>query len=376
MGATSTISPTPGPPVPDFLRPLDFSQLDGWAHDDHSAALACFANWVRTRPSCDDPWSRALAQIGRRLADTAIADNATARAFFEAEFVPHAPDPETGLLTAYYEPEHAASRTVTDRFRYPLYRRPPDLIELDDANRPSHMDSSFRFARRTGSQISEYFDRGAIQGGCLADRGLELFWLADPVDVFFIHIQGSARLRLDDNTTARVSYAAKTGHPYTAVGAVMIERGLIDRDNVSMQSIRRWLKEHPDRIDEILAHNRSYIFFQEIDHCDETVGPIAAAGVALTPGRSLAVDDELYPYGSPVWLTSSEPLPDSQTALNRLTIAQDTGSAIVGAARGDLFIGSGDAAGRTAGLVKHRTRFVVLIPRRLHNERGGQRDGQ
>lgn len=350
------------------LLPLGFADLPGWADDDHAAAFAAFrrsAAMLAEHP----PKQRglgidaaALAGILARAADLPeTLGRSAARAFFETWFAPRAVVPPSGhgFFTGYYEPEVAGSRVRTADFTVPLLAPPDDLVEFDPAEPPPGIDPALRFARRTADGYSEYADRGAIMAGALDGRGLELVWLADPVDAFFIHIQGAARIRLGDGSTLRLTYAAKSGHPYTPVGRVLIERGALAPGTATMPAIRAWLADHADEAAGVMAANRSYIFFREAPVVDDMLGPVAAAKVPLTPGRSLAVDRLLHSFHLPVWIETT--LPD-RSRFNRLVIAQDTGSAIVGPARGDIFFGSGDAAGAIAGEMRAEGRFIVLAP--------------
>jgi membrane-bound lytic murein transglycosylase A len=227
------------------------------------------------------------------------------------------------------------------------------------------MDPYIAFARWTGTELVEYFDRKAIEGGALAGRGLEIAWLADKVDAFFVHVQGAARLRMPDGSLRRITYAAKSGQRFTAPGRILAELGEIAAGKVTMQTIRAWFRRHPDRIDEILHRNRSYIFFREEAVGDLSLGPVAAAKVPLTAGRSIAVDRLLHTFGTPFYIDAPTLTAFGNAPFRRLMIAQDTGSAIVGAARGDLFAGSGDAAGEIAGVVRHQADFYALLPRPL-----------
>lgn len=294
-------------------------------------------------------------------------DDDAARSFFERHFVPALikPTDGSGFVTGFYEPEVAASPVRTDKFMVPLLSPPSDLVEIDDSNRPADMDPYFAFGRRMESGIVAYFDRGEIERGALSGQGLEIAWLADPVDAFFIHVQGAARLRMTDGRLLRVTYAAKTGHRFTAIGRLLANLGEIPLEKVTMQSIRGWLRAHPDRINEILWRNRSYIFFREAPVEDPALGPVAAAKVPLTPGRSIAVDRLLHTFGTPFFIDAPALTAFDGRPFRRLMIAQDTGSAIVGPARGDLFAGSGDAAGEVAGVVRHAADFYALLPRPL-----------
>jgi membrane-bound lytic murein transglycosylase A len=285
-----------------------------------------------------------------------------ARRFFEARFVAREaiPDSGSGFFTGFYEPVVAGSRKRSARFSAPLYAVPDDLVEFDPSQPPDGIDPMLRFARRIGGGYAPYPDRAAIDGGFLAGRGLEIAYVADAVDAFFIQVQGAARLRLDDGTSIRVTYAGKTGHPYTAIGRVLLDMGAIEKGAITMQAIRAWLAAHPAETPAVLQKNRSFVFFRETEVGDETQGPIAAAKVPLTSGRSLAVDRLMHSFHMPVFVATR--LPDG-TDFRRLMVAQDTGSAIVGPARGDIFFGSGEAAGAIAGAMQAPGRFVMLAPR-------------
>lgn len=352
------------------LKPLPFSALAGWADEDHAAALAAFRRGARVlaehpikRRSLGVD-ARALTAALRQAAD--LSDNLSrgaARAFFELEFTPYevmVPASGAGFFTGYYEPIVEGSRVPTERFRVPLYAVPDDLVAVDPDRPDPGLDPSFRFARRGAAGLAPYADRAAIEAGYLKGRGLELVYLADPVDAFFIHIQGSARIALPDGRTMRVTYAAKTGHPYTAIGSVLVKRGALPLAEATMEGIRTWLAEHPDQAAPVMAANRSFIFFREAPVDEPALGPVAAAKVPLTPLRSLAVDRLLHSFHVPIWVETV--LPDG-SPFQRLLIAQDTGSAIVGPARGDIFFGSGGTAGDVAGAMRAAGRFVVLVPR-------------
>lgn len=300
--------------------------------------------------------------------DTANLTGEAARRFFESHFLPHRialPDNRPGFVTGFYEPEAEASPVRTDKFRFPVYRRPDDLADVDDANRPAGFDPYFAFARKTGNGLTEYSDRAAIEQGALADRGLEIAWLADPVELFFIHVQGAARLRFDDGSVRRITYAAKSGHHFTGPGGILAAIGEIPLPDVTMQSIKAWFAGNPDRINEILWQNRSFIFFREAPVDGTALGPVAAAKVPLTPGRSLAVDRLLHTFATPFHIHAPTLTAFNGQPFSRLMVAQDTGSAITGPARGDLFTGSGDAAGEIAGVIKHQAEFFALLPREL-----------
>jgi len=305
-----------------------------------------------------------LAVIGKQALKASISDKQSARKFFEEKFYPCRFDGQKyqGLLTGYYEPVLPASRTRTGPYQFPLLRRPDDLVDIDGSNRPQEMDEYFTFGRTTPGGIKEYYDRAQIYQGALDNKGLELFWLKSPVDAFFTHIQGSARLCLEDGDCARVSYAAKTGHPYIPVGKKLVERGELKIEEVTMQSIRKWLNDNPSQNEELMACNRSYIFFKSSSLPDTDSGPLAAAGVPLTKNRSLAVDHTLHTFGTPVWIETKDGINGSSDPHAALMVAQDTGSAITGPARGDYFCGSGENAGEIAGRINHAISMTMLIP--------------
>jgi len=352
-------------------RPVSFNELDGWSNDDHIAALACFRMSAKALVERSFV-SRVAVNPSQQLLDVAAlalnidmaaVTKQEARDFFETYFEPHTYKNESGFVTAYFEPEVEASRTRTEEFLYPLYRRPHDLVKLDSEKSYQTLDPDLEWARETDDGLIEFYDRGQIDRGALDGRGLELFWLRSVVEGFYIHIQGSARLLFEDGTSARVSYAGKTGHPYTSIGRLLVEREIFPLEEANMVNIRAWLEEDLERALEVLHNNRSFIFFTELEGHNPDFGPIAAAGVQLTAGRSLAVDKAIHAYGTPVWIATDKPLPGQLQRYKRLMIAQDTGSAIVGQQRGDIFIGSGKEAGILAGSVRHDTDFIILHPK-------------
>ncbi|MGN6466922.1 MAG: murein transglycosylase A [Rhizobiaceae bacterium] len=357
-----------------IFSPVDFDGLPAWAEEEGSGAYAAFRRCALYMATAPKPYRSGSLGISAHAFEEAFAEaRAVAapehpRAFFERNFrVCHvSPAPaDSGFVTGFYEPELAASRIETPRFRFPLYARPADLVDLNDSNRPADMDSGFAFGRQAMNGIVPYFDRRAIERGALAGRVPVIAWLADRVDLFFAHVQGAARLLMQDGDIVRVTYAAKSGHPFTGIGGVLAELGEIPRQDVTMQSIRAWLGANPRRLDEILWRNRSFIFFREAAVDDPQGGPIAAAKVQLAAGRSIAVDRLLHTFATPFYINAPSLTSFGGVAFRRLMIAQDTGSAIVGPARGDLFAGSGAAAGEVAGVVRHPADFYALVPRVL-----------
>lgn len=296
------------------------------------------------------PW---LADLASALQD-GLQD---ARATVEKVFQPLRIEAE-GFLTGYYEPVVTASRVREGPYQTPLYRRPDDLVRVDPPD-PS-LPGDGTFARRVNGKIQAYPDRTAIAEGALEGKGLELAFLADPVDAFFIQVQGSARLVFTDRTATRVGYHGKTGHSYTAIGRVLIDKGFLPEGGATMQTIRAILAARPDIVPSILAANRSYVFFRERPDPGRDLGPIAAGGLPLVPFRSLAVDRAHIKLGTPVYVETTVP---QRGAHAGVMIAEDTGSAIVGPARGDVFMGSGDVAGAMAGEMKAAATLTLFLPR-------------
>jgi membrane-bound lytic murein transglycosylase A len=355
--------------LPARLVPIPFEAVDGWVDDDHVAALAAFsisAAAVLERV----PRSKALGPVGGDLvapARAAIAlgpqDRSQARRFFEAWFDPVQVEPRsgTGFVTGYYEPEVPGSIDATPDFPVPLHALPADLVEIGPDDDGSGLDHGLTWARRRpDGSLAEHPDRGAIMAGALGAGAVTVAHVANAVEAFFIHVQGSARIRLPDGAVRRVTFAGKSGHPYFPVARVLVERGLMKPSEATADVLRDWLLAHPDEAPAVLARNRSYIFFREAPSSDPLLGPVAAAGVPLTPGRSLAVDRMLHTFHVPIFVTADL---GAGGSFRRLMVAQDTGSAIVGPARGDIFFGSGEAGWRAAATVRHSADFVVLCPR-------------
>ncbi len=355
------------------LRPLPFAALPGWAADDHTAAYRAFhrtcakvaedGSVLRPAQAAD----AALVRVCRKALDLGSElEPGRARAFFEAHFTPVdvVPPSGKGFLTGYYEPEFAGSLTREGAFQVPLLDRPDDLVTVPQGETLAGLDPGLQAARRTSTGYEPYPDRAAIEDGALGRRAKPIVYLKEPGEAFIIHVQGSARIRLPDDSALRVAYAGRNGQPYTSIGRVLVERGEIPLPEMSLERLMGWLRDHPGPARELMRLNRSYIFFRVATELKPEDGPIGGAGVPLTPGRSLAVDRSLWSYGLPVWLEGERPLSlERSEPLRRLMIAQDTGSAIVGPARGDFYVGSGPEAGTQAGLMRHPVRFVVLRPK-------------
>jgi membrane-bound lytic murein transglycosylase A len=354
----------PSPAAELRLVAAAFSQVPGWQSDDHAAALFAFQ---RSCTALAKKTPAAPIGAGTRAAEWQAACRAAvsvtgpdARAFFESHFRPHLAtdrcNPE-GLFTGYFEAELRGARTESARYHVPIYARPTDLVAVDLGEFKQDLKGQTIFGRITYNTLAPYPTRAEIERGALKGKGLEIAWADDAVDAFFLHIQGSGRIVLDDGSVIRVGFAGRNGHDYTSIGRELIRDGEMTRDKVSMQSIRAWLAAHPERGIELMRRNASYIFFRVLDGD----GPVGAQGVALTPGRSLAVDPDFVPLGAPVWLDTADPL-DAARPLRRLLVAQDTGSAIKGPVRGDLFWGYGRAAAERAGRMNVRGRYYILLP--------------
>ena len=306
--------------------------------------------------------------------DALATPDHNARAFFERWFDPFQVEGSAlggadgrGLVTGFYEPTIAAAPTQSDDYPFPIHAPPPDLCKAGALPHAPDLPRDHAWGIARDGQLHEAPDRAAVEEGALARQAPYrdwpvIAWAADRIDLYFAHIQGAARLAMPDGSVRRITYAAKSGHPFTPIGALLRERGELASDDVSMATIRRWLRKHPDRADALMRENRSYIFFKEAPVSDPSLGPVAAARVPLQPGRSLAVDRRLHSFGTPIFV-SAPALEWDDAPFERLMIAQETGSAIIGAARGDIFTGSGAEAGERAGSIATPAQFVALLPR-------------
>lgn len=372
IGACARFQPTPPVPPTDpgfALEPVSFASLSGWDRDAQSPALAAFARScsvlagrlgvtpIGKIDTVRADWRQACAAAERVPA----GDDLSARAFFAEWFTPYAVsgnEGRDGIFTGYYEAELKGSWTRHGPYRTPIYARPDDLVTLDASELRKRPNGARATGRVADGRLVPYPNRAEIDGGALAGRGLEILWVDDAVDAFFLHIQGSGRVAMEDGAVVRLGFAAKNGHAYTAIGRELVAEGAIEAAEVSMQTIRAWLADYPSRAAAMMARNASYIFFRRL----AGEGPVGSQGVALTPGRSLAVDPRFVPLGAPVWIDTVDPVAPEKP-LRRLVVAQDTGSAIVGPVRGDLFWGFGAWAAMRAGSMKARGRLFVLLPR-------------
>lgn len=356
--------------------PVAFADVMGWNDDDHLAAykafrISCQPIAVQNGPPAD---SKALGtslrdpcRIARGLE---LSDRAKAKAFFEENFLPlriSRLGEGEGFVTGYYEPILEGSREQNEVYTVPIYRRPSNHFVKGQTQASVGLPNKGPVYRKIGRRkLVPYWDRAEIEDGAIEGRGLEIAFLKNQTDLLFAQIQGSARIELPDGSMVRINYDAHNGYPYTPVGRILIERNIIPREQMSMQKIREWMEQNPEGANELRRQNRSYIFFREVNlsATDEAVG---AQGVPLTAGRSIAVDKALHVYGTPFFIEGELPIESAQskTPFRKLMIAQDTGSAIVGPARADLYFGAGAEAGRVSGRLRHNARFVMLLPKSL-----------
>jgi membrane-bound lytic murein transglycosylase A len=357
------------------LEPTGWDELDGWSADDQASAFATFQASCRPivrSKGVDDgkPVRTALRKVCARAVKIGPLPRAAARQFFEDNFLPvriRKLGDTAGFLTGYYEPIVEGSRFPTREFTVPLYRRPADLIAAG-ATQPGgpFPNTGHAFRRTPAGELVPYYDRGEIEDGALDGQHLEICWLRSATDALFIQIQGSARVKLEDGTTLRINYDAHNGYPYTPVGRVLIDRNVIPREEMSMHRIREWMQANPDEAKDVRRQNRSMVFFRIVGLNDDGE-PLGAQGIRLSAGRSIAVDKALHAYGTPFFIESDLPLAGTSAsiAFRRTMIAQDTGSAIVGPARADLYFGAGDEAGQIAGRIRQQGQFALLLPRDL-----------
>lgn len=357
-------------------EPLPWQALPGWPGDNQLAAFQSFAASCRAvlagRRSSDGEkplkdFLRAPCYAARAVH---VTDADTARAFFERHFVAlllsKLGDSE-GFVTGYYEPVVDGSRVQTSEFKIPVYRKPSSLFVRGYRQSSSNLPNRGQVFRKVGRRkLVPFFERAEIENGVLAGRNLEICWVRNQTDLLFMQIQGSARIKLEDGTLVRINYDAHNGHPYTPIGRVLIDRGIIPREEMSMQRIRQWIADNPDKEDELRRQNKSYVFFREVALAAHEE-PRGAQGVALQPGRSIAVDKALHVYGTPFYIDGKLPIesPEPATTFQRLMVAQDTGSAIVGPARADIYFGAGAEAGSMSGRLRHPARFYLLLPKAL-----------
>jgi membrane-bound lytic murein transglycosylase A len=346
--------------------PVSFAEIDGWQADDQAAAFQTLLKSCRKIAAKPDSPSAGACATAIDLGARGELSRQSARAFFEANYTPHriVGAPRPGLVTGYYEPEVEGAREKGGKFQVPVYGRPADLVVVkpDEMRARNSANGTLTAMRETSDGLVPYFTREEIDKGALQGRGLEVLYLADPVELFFMQVQGSARVRLPGGATVRLSYAGKNGYPYTSISKRLVELGEGKPKTMSMQGIKEWLRAAPERGRKLMWENRSYVFFRVLDDKEWEAGPIGAQGVTLTPGRSLAVDVSYHALGLPIFVEAPQLAGLDGAPFRRLMIAQDVGSAIKGPERGDIFWGSGDGAGVIAGTTLAPAQFIVLLP--------------
>lgn len=358
--ATASTAPAASTVKVDTLRPVSFKELPGWDKDDQRES------WPAFMASCEvlikkTDWKEPCT-IAR---DVNARDGAAVRQFFEAFFVPNqvrnADGSDTGLMTGYYEPLLHGARKRGGLFQTALHRVPEDLLTIDLAGVYPELKGLRLRGRLQGNKVVPYPSRAELMKSGGLD-GKELLWVDDPIEAFFLQVQGSGKVQLaDGSATVRLAYADQNGHPYRSIGKYLVDRGDLTLDQASAQGIKSWYLAHPERRQELLNANPGYVFFKEEQVVDSKKGPKGALGVPLTPNRSIAIDAGFLPLGAPVYISTT--LPNTASMLQRLMMAQDTGGAIKGAVRADYFWGFGAEAGEKAGKMKQRGMLWVLLPK-------------
>lgn len=347
----------PPPEATGYFELAGWDELPGWNTDDINDAWPAFIRSCMALKSQSQwqPPCWAASQVARH-------DNASLRTFFETWFKPYrvfnSDGSDDGMVTGYYEPLLRGSRTRTETYRYPVYAVPDDLLTIEVEELFPELIGERVRGRRENGHVVPYYTRGEIESGIDVLTGREIAWVDDQVELFFLHIQGSGRIELDNGEIMRVGYANHNGHPYRSIGRILIDRGELSSSTASMQGIKQWGRANPDRLNALLAENPGYVFFRELPA--DLGGPIGALGVPITPRRSIAVDEQSVPLGAPVFLATT--WPNSSKPLSRLMMAQDKGSAIKGAVRADFFWGFGDDAARLAGRMRQSGEMWVLLP--------------
>lgn len=356
------------------LETVTWSEMEGWTADDHAAAFATFLNSCKvivrgTPPNrVGQPFYAALQSVCRRAVAANPRGKEAARAFFEQNFRPMhiAPLGESnGFLTGYYEPIIAGSLVANEEYNVPIYKTPPNIALRVPPRKVVAAGMTF-WRRKVHRNPGFYYDRTAIEEGALAGKQLEICYLKDPTDLFFAQIQGSARVKLPDGKIMRLNYDGHNGWPYTPIGRILIERNIVPRDQMSMDRIREWMAANPEEGKELRRQNKSFVFFRETGLADHEE-PLGAQGISLTPGRSIATDRGIHTYGTPFFIAAELPIENEKTAnkFQHLMVSQDTGGAILGPARADLYFGAGEEPAHVAGRIRHPGQFTMLIPREI-----------
>jgi membrane-bound lytic murein transglycosylase A len=353
----------------NMFEPVSISQQQGWAQDNHAKALETFQRSCQEILTTAHGFKRA-AKFGGLLEDwqsicQLALTTSEAKNFFEENFTAlkvRDPDRPEGLYTGYYEPEAEGSLTERAEYSVPVYRKPHDLTSLDETGRAG---TGLAYGRIVDGAAQAYYTRQEIESGALRGRGLEICWLKSWADAFFIHIQGSGRVKLPDGKIIRLAYAAKTGQPYSGIGGVLLAKGIGNKDTMSMEFLRNWLSENATEARALMWTNKSYIFFRQIEVPSTELGALGAQQINLTPLRSLAVDRSIWMFGTPIWINTTTPPEAGSKPFQHLMVAQDTGTAIKGHVRGDVYWGWGEQAAFNAGHMKSPGSMVVLLPKHI-----------
>lgn len=348
-------------PEPGIGKAIDWSDLAGWEQDRHAES------WAALIHNCTKLRNQTLwTDICSAAEKIHEPSDEQAKQFYETWFLPHlvyaTGGERQGLITGYYEPLLFGSLQATKRFKHPIYKRPDDLLTVDLSELFPELEGKLVRGRREGNIVIPYLDRAQLSSNPKSLAGQEILWVDDPIAVFFLHIQGSGRVQLPDGKIVGLGYADQNGHPYRSIGRELVKMGELEREEVNLFSIRDWLRDNPHRVDSLLSSNPSYVFFTLRELVED--GPIGALSVPLTAERSIAVDRKVIPLGTPVWLETTLPSSESNP-YRRLVLAQDTGGAISGHVRADLFWGQGAYAEKMAGLMKQKGKLVALLPKPL-----------
>ena len=351
-------TPAPKPlPAASALRATTWDAIANWREDNPQLAWGAFITSCGTLKN-QAAW-HAVCGVAAALAEPT---RATVLRFFETNFTPYQvvnPDgTDSGLVTGYYEPLVHGSRKRSTRYHVPVYGVPDDLLVIDLAEVYPELKNMRLRGRLEGRRVVPYFNRAQIDNGSAPVAGKEIAWVEDSVELFFMQVQGSGRVKLDGKDTIALGYADQNGHPYRSIGRLLVERGELPLEKASMQGIKTWAKQNPAKLQELLNSNASYVFFREMPR--DLPGPLGALGVPLTARRSIAIDARFVPLGAPVFLATT--MPNSREPLNRLMVAQDTGGAIRGAVRADFFWGFGEEAAALAGRMRQSGKMWVLLP--------------
>lgn len=363
-------APTPTSKSTLVLKQTTFENVPGWAAADHSLILPAFlkscdvlvkkspdaAMGPDTRMGKISDWVEICADARKIRPGNKVEVNF----FFQSRFVPYLArnnQNATGLFTGYYESELEGRWGPEGDFAHPIYSRPNDLVSANLGQYRDEFKGKQIAGRVLGNKLIPYNSRAEINNGALKGRALEILWVNDPVTLFFLHVQGSGRVRMTDGSTVRIGYAGRNGRPYTSIGKELVKMNVMPLKDVTAPAIMSWLRANPEPGRRLMNKNESFVFFRVIDGD----GPLGAQGVPLTPGRSMAVDRKFIPYGVPIWLNTTDPL-DGKLPLRRLMVAQDTGSAIKGPVRGDVFWGFGAEAAERAGVMKSRGQYYLILP--------------